>query len=79
MFSRCFQYFGGFGMGGMMFMGIFWIALIILVVYLLVKLSSSTRNINKASTEDTALDILKKELAKGNITEEEFEKKKKLL
>ena len=66
-------------MGGMMFMGIFWIALIILVVYLLVKLSSSTRNITKASTEETALDILKKELAKGNITEEEFENKKKLL
>ena len=77
MFSRCFQYFGGFGMGGMMFMGIFWIALIILVVYLLVKLSSSKTN--TASTEETALDILKKELAKGNITEEEFEKKKKLL
>jgi putative membrane protein len=44
-----------------------------------VKLSSSTRNITKASTEETALDILKKELAKGNITEEEFESKKKLL
>ncbi len=38
-----------------------------------------TSKTNTASTEETALDILKKELAKGNITEEEFEKKKKLL
>lgn len=65
-------------MGGMMFMGIFWLALIILIVYLVMKLMSSNKD-NKPSTEETALDILKKELAKGNITEEEFENKKKLL
>lgn len=60
-----------------MFMGIFWIALIVLVVYLVSKLMNDKSS--KASTEESALDILKKELAKGNITEEEFDRKKKLL
>lgn len=77
MFGRCLQYFGGFGMGGMMFMGIFWIALIILVIYLATRLLNDRSS--KVSTDESALDILKKELAKGNITEEEFDRKKKLL
>ena len=64
-------------MGGMMFMWIFWIALIILVIYLATRLLNDRSG--KASTEESALDILKKELAKGNITEEEFDRKKKLL
>ncbi|PTQ81589.1 putative membrane protein [Trichococcus patagoniensis] len=77
MFGRYLQCFGGFGMGGMMFMGIFWIALIILVIYLASRLMNDRSS--KVSTEESALDILKKELAKGNITEEEFDRKKKLL
>ncbi len=64
-------------MGGMMFMGIFWIALIILVVYLATRLLNDRSG--KTSTDESALEILKKELAKGNITEEEFDRKKKLL
>ncbi|WP_233442747.1 SHOCT domain-containing protein [Trichococcus shcherbakoviae] len=64
-------------MGGMMFMWIFWIALIILVIYLATRLLND--RLGKVSTEESALDILKKELAKGNITEEEFDRKKKLL
>ena len=77
MFGRCLQYFGGFGMGGMMFTWIFWIALIILVIYLATRLLNDRSG--KVSSEESALDILKKELAKGNITEEEFDRKKKLL
>lgn len=77
MFGRCLQYFGGFGMGGMMFMGIFWITLIILVIYLATRLLNDRSS--NVSTDESALDILKKELAKGNITEEEFDRKKKLL
>ncbi|CZQ98686.1 MAG: SHOCT domain-containing protein [Trichococcus flocculiformis] len=77
MFGRCLQYFGGFGMGGMMFMWIFWIALIILVIYLATRLLNDRSG--KVSSDESALDILKKELAKGNITEEEFDRKKKLL
>ena len=64
-------------MGGMMFMWIFWIALIILVIYLATRLLNDRAG--KVSSEEAALDILKKELAKGNITEEEFDRKKKLL
>ena len=77
MFGRCLQYFGGFGMGGMMFKWIFWIALIILVIYLATRLLNDRSG--KVSSDESALDILKKELAKGNITEEEFDRKKKLL
>ena len=64
-------------MGGMMFMWIFWIALIILVIYLATRLLNDRSG--KVSSEESALDILKKELAKGNITEEEFDREKKLL
>lgn len=64
-------------MGGMMFMWIFWIALIILVIYLATRILNDRSG--KFSTDESALDILKKELAKGNITEEEFDRKKKLL
>lgn len=77
MFGRCLHYFGGFSMGGMMFMWIFWIALIILVIYLASRLLNDRSG--KVSAEESALDILKKELAKGNISEEEFDRKKKLL
>lgn len=64
-------------MGGMMFMWIFWIALIILVIYLATRLLNDRSG--KVSTDESSLDILKKELAKGNITEEEYDRKKKLL
>ena len=56
---------------------IFWIALIILVIYLATRLLNDRSG--KVSSDESALDILKKELAKGNITEEEFDRKKKLL
>ena len=65
-------------MGGMMFMGIFWIALFILVIYLASRLLNDRSGI-ASSTDEPALGILKNELAKGNITEEEFDRKKKLL
>ena len=46
-------------MGGMMFMWIFWIALIILVIYLATRLLNDRSG--KVSSEKSALDILKKE------------------
>ena len=81
MFNRFYQRFGGYGMHGygMGFMGIFWILLLILFVLVIWKLFSNSQKTNPTSNEDTALELLKKEFAKGNITEEEFERKKRLL
>lgn len=65
------------GMGSMMFMGIFWIILVIIVVYLFIKLVSDKGN--RTVEKETPLEVLQKEFAKGNLTEEEYLKRKKHL
>ncbi len=66
----------GWGMGfGWLFMLIFWILIILGVVYLVKFITGS----EKRTTGETALDILKKRYAKGEISKEEFEEKKKTL
>ncbi len=65
----------GWGMGfGWLFMIIFWVLVVLGVVYLLKLVSGGARREEK---RDTALDILKQRYAKGEITKEEFEEKKK--
>lgn len=65
----------GWGMGfGWIFMIIFWILVILGVVYLIKLIAGGARREEK---KDTALDILKQRYAKGEITKEEFEEKKK--
>lgn len=60
----------GWTMGfGWIFMIIFWILVIFGIVYLIQIISKGSK---KEDTE-TALDILKKRYAKGEITREEFE------
>ena len=60
------------------FMMIFWIVLVLLVVYVVVR-SARGENIlsTKPSKGESALDILKKRYAAGELTKEEFEAKKK--
>ncbi len=66
----------GWGMGfGWIFMVIFWILVIIGVVYL-IRLVVGTKSNEKT---ETALDILKKRYAKGEINKEEFEEKREHL
>mgnify|MGYP001566718740 CR=1 FL=1 len=64
----------GWGRGfGWLFMAIFWILIILGIVYL-VKLIAGGE---KRTIGDTAIDILKKRYANGEISKEEFEEKKK--
>ncbi|MFZ5907452.1 MAG: SHOCT domain-containing protein [Nitrospirota bacterium] len=72
----------GYGMGW--FMGIvniiFWVAVIVGVIYLIKWLSSSSKQgAWEAKTEDSAMEILRKRYASGEISKEEFEEKKRHL
>jgi len=61
---------GGWGMGfGWIFMVIFWILLILGIIYLIKFVSGGMK---KEEPKETALDILKKRYAAGEISKEEF-------
>ena len=62
----------GWGMGsGWVFMIFFWVLVILGVLYFIRIVTTSAK---KDASGDTALDILKKRYAKGEITKEKFEK-----
>ncbi len=66
---------GGFGF---VFVIIFWILIVALIVLLIRRLvSSGPTRISSPPQEDSALEILKKRYARGEIDKEEFEAKKK--
>jgi putative membrane protein len=70
----------GYGMGwmGMIFMAAFWIAVIVGIALLIRWLVVSTGSGgNRGKAEESALEILKKRYARGEIEKEEFEEKKK--
>ena len=63
---------------GVWWMAIFWILVIIGIFFLVKWLMEQGRgDRNKAAGEDSALEILKKRYAKGEIDQNEFEQKKK--
>lgn len=70
----------GYGMGwlGMILMAAFWIAIIVGIVFLIrwLVVSTSTGG-GRAGSGDSALEILKRRYARGEINKEEFEEKKK--
>ena len=66
----------GTGMMGGGFMWIFWL-FIILVIILLIKVSSGKSSSNEQ--RETPLEILEKRYARGEIDEEEFQRRKKEL
>lgn len=75
--SECLNFFNRGGMGTMMFMEIFWILLLVVVVFLIGKLFFNQPN--QSSNRETPLEILQKEYAKGNISEEDYLERKKHL
>ena len=67
--------FGEYGMGGgMIFMALFWVVIIVGVIYLIKLLADKSRN---GTQTESAEEILKKRFAKGEISQEEFEEIKK--
>ena len=69
---------GMMGWFGPIFMVIFWIAVIVGIIFLIRWLVVSTRGgISGSRSEESALEILKKRYARGEINKEEFEEKKK--
>jgi putative membrane protein len=64
---------GGFGMG---FMWIIWIAIIVAVILLAKGYFSSGKEESEAIGE-SAVDVLNKRYARGEISKEEFEEKKR--
>jgi len=66
------------GMGGWMFLGpIFWLLLIAGVVLLVLWIARKIGLTGQNVPVETALDILKKRYALGEVSQEEFEEKKK--
>lgn len=55
-------------------MFVFWIVVIAGVFFLVRWLASSANRGHGATTEETALDILKKRYAKGDISKDEYER-----
>ena len=67
----------GHGMGiGMGWGWIIGLILLVLVIWLVVRSTTQTVD-SENKTEETALDVLKKRYARGEISKEEFEGKKK--
>jgi len=63
------------GWGGL-FMGLLFLLFIGLIVYLIIR-SAKPTSTEISHKENTALEILKKRYAKGEVSKEEFEKMKK--
>jgi len=68
----------GFGFGGG-FMILWWIVIIAVVVMVVKWLSSSYGTAGKSERESKALEILEERYARGEIDEQEFQKRKREL
>lgn len=67
----------GMGWGGMWFGSFFGLAMIGLVVWAIISLVNNSNRNDASAQQESALDILKKRYASGEITQKEFEQMKK--
>ncbi|MCJ7555134.1 MAG: SHOCT domain-containing protein [Ignavibacteriaceae bacterium] len=63
-------------MGGMGYGWIFWIAIIALIVFLIIKFTNQNKSNRDIGTSESSLDLLKKRYAKGEISKDEFDRMK---
>lgn len=68
---------GNYGMIGGILMFIFWIAVILVVIWLIKMIIGKHGRDTMATSHKSALDILKERYAKGEITKEQFDMMKK--
>lgn len=65
-------------MGGTMWFGwIFWLIVLVLIVWFIANQLNKSKQDSQTSGQESAMDIIKKRYAKGEITKEEFEQMKK--
>lgn len=70
----------GFGAGyGMYFGMVFWILILVGIVALVVWVFQKSGGTQPATANETALDILNKRYARGEIDKEEYEEKKSVI
>lgn len=65
---------GGFGWLGMVFGGLVWLGILFVLVWGVLRLTAP-----RTSTEEDALEILKRRYARGEISRAEFEEARKAL
>lgn len=72
-----FDHDGGMVFGGV-FVWLFWLVLIVLIVVVVRAVAGGTGS-NRSGIEETPLEILRKRYARGEIDEEEFNRKRREL
>jgi putative membrane protein len=65
-------YGGGMGLMGWLFMGTFWVALLALIVWLVVRLLPSADRAGDRGSVDSPEDILDRRFARGEIDDETY-------
>jgi len=65
------------GWGGMGFGWIFWIVIVAVVIWAIIRIANTSQNRKSDTSGETPLDILKKRYARGEITKEQYEQMKK--
>ncbi|MFO7890438.1 MAG: SHOCT domain-containing protein [bacterium] len=65
------------GWGGMIVQLLFWIVIIVAIIWAIRHFTGPGRSDGSASGSESALDVLKKRYASGEIDKQEFEEKKR--